>query len=264
MRLTWCVTSCPGGRRMRPATGSWQQWCRSLPTCAKWTLRSRTWTSITRCGSRPATGPRAAEGTCCWSLTGWTRIFSPPGSPSVASLLPIPVGARTHVVVASRPHPELPDDVPAGHPLRVTPTQLSPFPGALELADLAKKEVNDLTHADDADLAVHILGLLTAAAGSLSVTDLVALRSDGHDPPTIADRLHVRRLVEDRAARSLEPVGPADGRPYQFAHSSLLEYAQTNQDLRNPEYRQRIHDWAERWRDAGWPTAADGEQGTPR
>src|SRR6266851_2926162 len=197
-------------------------------------------------------------------VDGLDEDLLPPGSPSVASLLPIPVGARTHVVVASRPHPELPDDVPAGHPLRVAPTQLSPFPGALELADLAKKEVNDLTHADDADLAVHILGLLTAAAGSLSVTDLVALRSDGHDPPTIADRLHVRRLVEDRAARSLEPVGPADGRRYQFAHSSLLEYAQTNQDLRNPEYRQRIHDWAERWRDAGWPTAADGEQGTPR
>ncbi len=196
-------------------------------------------------------------------VDGLDEDLLPPGSPSVASLLPISAGARSHVLVASRPHPELPDDVPARHPLRVTPTLLSPFQGALELADLAKKEVNDLTHGADADLAADVLGLLTAAAGPLSVTDLVALRSGGHDRPTAADTLHVRQLVEERAARSLEPVGSPDGRRYQFAHSSLLEYAQANQDLRNPEFRQRIHDWAGRWRDAGWPAPADGGQGTP-
>ena len=99
--------------------------------------------------------------------------------------------------------------------------------------------------------------MLTAAAGPLSLGDLVALRSDGQGAPAAADIRHVRRLVEDRAARSLERVGPAGGERYQFAHGSLLEYAQTMPDLRDPEYRQRIHHWAGRWRDGrlahpGW------------
>ena len=46
----------------------------------------------------------------------------------------------------------------------------------------------------------------------------------------------------------------ADEERYQFAHDSLLEYAQTVPDLCDPEYRQRIHQWADQWRDVGWPT----------
>jgi hypothetical protein len=75
----------------------------------------------------------------------------------------------------------------------------------------AWKEIYDLTYGDDSDLAVMVLGLLTAAAGPLSVRDLVALRSDGQGAPTPLDTKHVRRLVEDRAARSLERVGAAGG-----------------------------------------------------
>ena len=114
------------------------------------------------------------------------------------------------------------------------------------------------------DLAVEVLGLLTAAAGPLSLRDLVALRSDGQGAPAAADTRHMRRLVEERAARSLERVGPAGKERYQFAHASLLEYAQTVPDLCDPEYRQRIHHWADRWRDAGWPVPVGGEEGTPQ
>ena len=120
-------------------------------------------------------------------VDGLDEDLHPPGSPSVASLLPTLAGAHAHVLVTSRPHPDLPDDVPDGHPLRVTPVQLDPFKGAQELADLAKKEIDDLTHGDDTDLAVDVLGLLTAAAGPLSLSDLVALRSDGQGAPTAAD-----------------------------------------------------------------------------
>ncbi len=196
-------------------------------------------------------------------LDGLDEDLRPPDFPSVASLLPTLVSAHAHVLVASRPYPELPEDVPDGHPLMVTPVQLSPFTGAQDLASQAKGEIYNLTHGDDRDLAVDILGLLTAAAGPLSVMDLVALRSDGQDAPTAADELHVRRLVKERAARSLEPVGLAGNERYQFAHSSLLEYAQTTQDLRDPEYRQRIHRWAKRWHAVGWPTRAGGGRGTP-
>ena len=202
-------------------------------------------------------------------VDGLDEDLLPPGSPSVASLLPLLAGAHAHVLAASRPHPGLPDDVPGGHPLKSARANLEPFEGAPKLAELATKELGELTKGDDADLAVDILGLLTAAAGGLSVSDLVALRRDGGDAPTAADRRHVRRLVEDRAARILERVGSAGKERYQFAHGTLLEYAQTApdptaQDLRDPEYRQRIHRWAERWRDAGWPSPADGDEGTPQ
>jgi hypothetical protein len=122
----------------------------------------------------------------------------PPGSASVASLLPALTGAHAHVLVSSRPYPDLPYDVPDGHPLRVTPpVQLDAFQGAQKLAELAKKEIYELTHGDDNDLAVEVLGLLTAAAGPLSVSDLAALRSDGQGAPAAADTRHVRRVVRN-------------------------------------------------------------------
>ena len=199
-------------------------------------------------------------------VDGLDEDLRPPGSPSVASLLPALVGARAHVLVASRPRPELPDDVPDGHPLKETgATDLDPFEGAQQLAELARQEIHDLTHGDDADLAVDVFGVLTAAAGPLSLRDLVALRSDGQEAPTAAYTRRVRRLVEDRAARSLERVGPTGNERYQFAHVLLLEYAQADEDLHDPEYRQRIHHWTERWRDAGWPTpSTSSDTGTPR
>jgi hypothetical protein len=199
------------------------------------------------------------------AVDGLDEDLQPLGSPSVASLLPALADVNAHVLVTSRLHPDLPDDVSDGHPLkRVTPMQLDPFTGAQDLAGLAKMEIYNLTHGEDSDVAVDVLGVLTAAEGPLSLKDLVALRSDGHGTPTAADTRHVRRVVEERAVRSLERVGPAGKERYEFAHASLLEYAQTVPDLCDPEYRQRIHCWAGRWRAAGWPTPDDREEGTPR
>ncbi len=182
----------------------------------------------------------------------------PTGSASVASLLPTLIGASAHVLVASRPYPELPDDVPSGHPLRATrPQQLRPFEGAEELADLARQEIYHLTHGDDADLAVSVLGLMTAAAGPLTVTDLATLSND-LDAPSAVHKLHVRRLVAEQAARSLEQIGSVGQPRYQFAHYSLLEYAQMTDDLGEPEYREKIHEWADHWRTADWPTGIGG------
>src|SRR5262249_53034872 len=65
-------------------------------------------------------------------VDGLDEDLHPPGSPSVASLLPGLPGARSHVLVTSRPHPDLPADVPDGHPMRVSPVQLDPFKDAQE------------------------------------------------------------------------------------------------------------------------------------
>lgn len=183
----------------------------------------------------------------------------------MTSLLPTLVEGQAHVLVASRPYPELPVDVPDGHPLKLPSIRvdLTPFEGAEKLAELARQEIYSLTHGVDADTGVDVLGLLTAAAGPLSVRDLAFLSNDLAAPPAAHNR-KVRRLVTDQAARSLEPVGSAEQARYQFAHFSLLEYAQATEELCDPEYRNRILRWADWWRDRGWPTSPDVTESTPR
>jgi hypothetical protein len=200
------------------------------------------------------------------AVDGLDEDLLPPGSPSVASLLPTLVGEHAHVLVTSRPYPELPVDVPDG-PLKPPSIRvdLKPFEGAKRLAELARKEFYDLTHGVEAELAVNLLGLLTAAAAPLTVADLLALLSDDTGAPSATVR-KVKLFVAERAARILEPVGPAGEARWQFAHSSLLEYAQDpngdfardTEELRDPGYRRRIHRWAQQWRDVGWTATADG------
>ena len=200
-------------------------------------------------------------------VDGLDEDSRPAGLPSVASLLPA-VEGRAHVLVASRPYPELPGDVEDEAPLKSTATRLdlTPFEGAERLAGLARQEIDNLIHDRDsglADLAAEVLGLLAAAAGPLSVRDLATLSND-LAPPSAAQSRRVRRLVTEQAARSLEPVGSTEQLRYQFAHLSLLEYAQATEELSDPEYPNRIHRWAERWRDYGWPTSPGVMGGTPR
>jgi hypothetical protein len=113
---------------------------------------------------------------------------------------------------------------------------------------------------------VDLLGLVTAAAGPLTVADLHALLTDDTGATRVTAR-QVKVFVAERAVRILEPVGPAGAARWQFVHSSLLEYAQDpngafaqdTEELRNPKYRQQIHRWAQHWRDAGWTITADSQ-----
>jgi hypothetical protein len=197
-------------------------------------------------------------------VDGLDEDSRPAGLPSVASLLPA-VEGRAHVLVTSRPYPELPGDVEDEAPLKSTATRvdhLKPFKGAERLAGLARQEIDNLTHGPDYT-AANVLGFLTAARGPLSEEDLAFL-SDRLTAPSDEHSWRVHRLVTEQAARSLEPVGPADQPRYQFAHSSLLEYAQADKVLSRPKYRNRIHEWAERWQDRGWPTSPDATEGTPQ
>ena len=154
-------------------------------------------------------------------VDGLDEDLRPPGLPSVAALLPVGEGRHSHVVVSSRPHPDLPADVPAGHPLRQTEQVLvRPFSGARELAVLAEQEIDDLLSRDNDGLAADVLGLLTAAAGPLAVRDLAAMTIAA--PQSAATARRIRRLVATSAARSLQTAGLAGGDRYRFAHESLL------------------------------------------
>jgi WD40 repeat protein len=197
-------------------------------------------------------------------VDGLDEDLRPEGLPSVARLLPAEIRANVHVLVTSRPYLE--PDVPARHPLlTVTPVGLDAFADADQVADLARQEIDDLLHGDDQDLAADVLGVLTAAAGALAIDDLAALTGEP-GPANASQFRHVDRLVTEQAARSLQPVGPADRRRYQFAHGSLLEQAQTDQRLRvlrHPDYRRRIERWADEWQDARWPSPLGHGDTTP-
>jgi hypothetical protein len=196
-------------------------------------------------------------------VDGLDEDLCPPGLPSVAALLPVTAGGRAHVLVSSRPHPELPGDIPAGHPLRqARAVPVRPFSGARELEVLARQEIDDLLRRDDDGLAADVLGLLAAATGPLAVRDLAAMTAVA--PPSTALTRRIRTLVTTSAARSLQTAGLAGRDRYQFAHESLLVYAQADDDLSDPDFRRRIHQWADSWRAMGWPAPADREGGTPR
>ena len=199
-------------------------------------------------------------------VDGLDEDLLPPGSPSVASLLPTLVGAHAHVLVASRPHPELPDDVLGYHPLTaVTPTELSAFKGAQKLAELAKKEIGDLTNGRRRGSGG---GCSRACwppprAGSPSGTLLRCGQTEGARRPlpipgTCAGWLRTAQP----AAWSVSACAAVNATSSPTPRCSSMP--RRTQDLSDPEYRQRIHRWADRWRDAGWPTGADGKEGTPQ
>ena len=184
-----------------------------------------------------------------------------PGGYSVAGWLPgrLP-GRPARVLVDSRLYPRLPDDVDPAHPLAALARynklyKLSDSPHADRLRELADQEITRLQRRASDDLALDVLGLLTAARGGpLAVADLATLT--GSRP------LKVCGVLDGEAARTLQQVGPADTPRYTFAHETLLARCQ-EQGAAEPGHARRIEEWAATWRDRGWSAALDGEQGTP-
>ncbi|MCW2901796.1 MAG: repeat, subgroup [Streptosporangiaceae bacterium] len=197
-------------------------------------------------------------------VDGLDEDLQRPGIPSIASLLPGDLGARGHVLVASRPHPELTDYLNPDHPLqKTTQIPLNPSKEARDLATRAKQELHDLLRSEHAELALEVFGVLTAASGPLAVADVAALIENPARVTPVA-LARVRHLMVEEAARSLQSVGTANRLRYAFAHGELLEQAQAHPDLSHPEYRQRIDRWARAWADMGWPLPAGEVNTTPR
>ena len=187
-----------------------------------------------------------------------------PSGRSVAAMLPtVGLNRSTGVIVSSRTYPELPDDVDSKHPLRnATVVQLLDSPYATDRRISAEQEINallpqDLTQIPSSDLPFEILGLLTAARGALSISDLASMTS--------GRATAIRVFINRRAARSLEQVGESEEYRYQFAHQTLLEFCRNHPDVGGDgQYRQRLHDWADDWKAKGWPAPGIADSRTPR
>ncbi|WP_345176154.1 trypsin-like peptidase domain-containing protein [Actinomadura verrucosospora] len=163
---------------------------------------------------------------------------------SVAAQLPEYVPPGSHVLVTSRHFPEVPADVPDGHPLR-----------GCERRTLAANEASRASrNAAERDLQQHlrdrtsreVLGLLAASGGGLADEDIARL--------TGLDLYDVRELVEQTIARLVERREDDGGGRYSFAHDLIRE---TTTERLGAEamagFWARVLDWAETYRAGGWP-----------
>ena len=124
------------------------------------------------------------------------------GKPSIAALLPKRPADAVRVLITSRPHPGIPGDVPADHPLRrCRPRQLAPSPFAHDVEVEAKNELVEQLHGDQ--LQVDVIGLITAAGGGLTLPG--TCRTDR------AARMDAGRQARQRVRP--QPAHPGPGRP---------------------------------------------------
>jgi hypothetical protein len=183
------------------------------------------------------------------------RGVTGPGAHSIAGLLPAspPDGAR--VVVAGRPNPPIPADVPPGHPLR-NPAIIETL-GRSEHAATIKADMQaDLYRLrTGSPLGRDLLGLVTAAGGGLSGRDLEELSSD----PDVTE-WDIEQLLSTVTGRSFASRvarwDPADGpRVYLLGHEELQQDAvRAYGPAKLAAYRQRLHAWAQTYRHQRWPT----------
>ena len=123
-------------------------------------------------------------------------------------------------------------------------------------AKLADQEITQLLRRASDDLALDVLGLLTATRGGpLAAADLA--RADWQ--PAVEGARGPRRggwrgpcSRSDRQTRRATPSPTRRCSPAASSKASLT-----------PAMPRRIDEWAATWRDRGWPAAHDGTQGTP-
>ncbi|WP_433047978.1 UvrB/UvrC motif-containing protein [Dactylosporangium sp. CS-033363] len=177
-------------------------------------------------------------------------VTTGPASHSIAALLPAEPPAGMRVIVAGRPDPPIPDDVPPWHPLRdpAIVRALPPSDRAQRVRVMAQQELRHLLHGTPVQAA--LVGLLVAAGGGLSGNDLAELT----DRPL----WEVEEILHGPAGRTFSRRGsrwdPDGGSAlYLLAHEQLQVAAGEYLGDRLPAYRETLHAWAQRTRERGWP-----------
>ncbi|MEV0584707.1 hypothetical protein [Nonomuraea sp. NPDC050310] len=171
---------------------------------------------------------------------------------SIAALLPASLPPGVRVVVAGRPSPPVPQDVPAWHPLR-DPGIVRPLSTSAEARAVRDDAERELWRLLDTDGPEHdLVGLVATAGGGLSSRDLAELADLSE--PVVRRRLRAvaGRTFQSRTGRWV----PAE--VYTLAHEELQQAALANLSAaEQARYRELLHAWADRHRELGWP------EGTP-
>ncbi|MFI7013536.1 trypsin-like peptidase domain-containing protein [Streptomyces sp. NPDC050164] len=183
---------------------------------------------------------------------------------SIASLLPERPPPGVRVLVTSRVGPGLPADVKGQHPLRsCRAVRLSATAASRHTEYEAKYDLREELSGDR--LQRDLVGLLTAARGTLTVDDLRELTGE--------PAYELRRRLESAFGRILRLRGDVGGmgggggpegygddlalytstRGYLFAHETLLTTAQEELGPDLVAYLERLHAWADSYDKRGWP-----------
>ncbi|MEV6159475.1 hypothetical protein AB0L53_55000 [Nonomuraea sp. NPDC052129] len=173
-------------------------------------------------------------------------VTAGPHAHSIAALLPERPPEGMRVIVAGRPDPPVPADVPRRHPLRdpAIVRRVSVSPHAQIIRADAERELEALL--DSGGPEHHLLGLVASAGGGLSSADLAELTE-------LPERVVVRHLraVSGRTFRSR---GSPEAKVYVLAHEELHEAAiESLGEAEVAAYRERLHAWADAYRRHGWP-----------
>ncbi|MGW3631001.1 hypothetical protein ACWD7F_12695 [Streptomyces sp. NPDC005122] len=182
-------------------------------------------------------------------------VTTGPDAHSIAALLPARPGAGLRVIVAGRPHPPVPADVPEHHPLHdpgiVRTLAGSPYAAAVR-ADCERELVRLLNGAsEERDL----LGFVAAAGGGLTASDLAQLTGMSEWETERHLRAVTGRTFATRANQHPPPGSDVDaGDVYVLGHEELQSTALTMfGPVRLSAYRERLHSWAVTYREQHWP-----------
>jgi hypothetical protein len=178
-------------------------------------------------------------------------VTTGPDAHSIAALLPSRPPAELRVIVAGRPDPPVPADVPDDHPLR-DPAIVRMLNGS-RWADVVRadiqRELKRLLHGNQAEQ--DLLGLVAAAGGGLSAGDLAELT--GLPVYDIEENLHA---VAGRTFTCRASVWQSGTAPpvYVLGHEELQAAATASLGhARLEQYRDRLHAWAADYSRQGWP-----------
>ncbi len=168
---------------------------------------------------------------------------------SIAALLPVEPPAGMRIVVSGRPSPPLPFDVPSEHPLqdRTNIRTLVTSPHAMVLKDASSRELKHILQGNR--LERDVLGLLVAAGGGLSADDLAEL--------VRCSKWELNEHLKAVAGRTFI-AGPGQWRSgvrvYALGHDELQrEAVEAFGSSQLCGYRQRLHAWADEYRERSWP-----------
>ena len=178
-------------------------------------------------------------------------VTAGPEAYSIAALLPSRPPPGLRIIVAGRPDPPVPDDVPDDHPLRDKGIVqvLAPSPAAGVVRSDMQRELKRLLCGGQAEQ--DLLGLVTAAGGGLSAIDLAELTGTG-----VFDIEESLRTVAGRSfARRAGAWQPAAAPPvYVLGHEELQAAATAALGPgRLARHRAQLHGWAQGYRARGWP-----------
>ncbi|MEU4711670.1 ATP-binding protein [Nocardia salmonicida] len=165
----------------------------------------------------------------------------------ITDLLPARPHGNLRVIVASRYGPDI--HIPSYHPLATaTRYELGKSRFAADIEQRARAELTTLLHGDRAHR--DLVALITAAKG-LTSSDISEL--------TDLAPFEIEPLLRDRAGRSFRTnlvpanLDSAEELAYVLAHETLQIVAEAQLGNQLNTALERLHAWADRYREQGWP-----------